>query len=159
MPKAKPPIALPTTRPITGAHSRHAPRKRSPAAIMMARVTPAVTGAAAGDAPSGTSVSLPRKVVATGHRNQHQHGAGHGRSEHLPEQRQLGGQGELEQAGHEDQGGEQSLPAPFEGGYADGEERGGAAHEEDIARPDASDADGLDDGGDAADHEGGADRP
>ena len=93
------------------------------------------------------------------HRNQHQDGAGHGRGEHLAEQRQLGGQGELKQAGHEDQGGEQPLPAPLEGGHADGEERGGAAHEEDIARPDASDADGLDDGGDAADHEGGADRP
>ena len=64
MPKAKPPVALPATRPMTGAQRRHAPRKRSPAAIMMARVTPAVTGAAAGDAPSGTSLSFPRKVEA-----------------------------------------------------------------------------------------------
>ena len=45
---------------MTGAHSRHTPELTRVIATTAASVTPAVTGAASGDAPSGTSVSRPR---------------------------------------------------------------------------------------------------
>ena len=52
----------PTTMPITGDHNLQAPLARRHSAATVTRVTPAVTGAAAGGVPSGTSDSIPNAI-------------------------------------------------------------------------------------------------
>ena len=65
MPKPTPPTTHPATMPRAGAHTRSAPTERSAMPTVRSRVTAATTGAAAGEAPSGTSVSLRMITGAT----------------------------------------------------------------------------------------------
>ncbi len=50
---------------MAGDHRRNAPEKRSGRRRVTSSVTPAVTGAAAGEAPAGTSASFSRMIGAS----------------------------------------------------------------------------------------------
>ena len=62
MPNASPPTRLPATTPRTGPHRRHIPEPRNAVTTTTSSVRLKVTGAAAGEAASGTSPSLRSKI-------------------------------------------------------------------------------------------------
>ena len=150
----------PETMPMTGAQRRQTPAARRVTATVTTIVTAALTGAAAGEAPSGTWVSMSKTMGMTVTAISmitvpHTVGVKSRRSSASRNR-----EGELHQ-GPRPRPATRASPAPpsARGGDADRDEGARGAHHQDVARADLADAEGLEHRGDAADRERGEGRP